>query len=222
MEKIAGNGRRISRIIFNAALICCGGVGVALTLMRLDAAMALSAFTIQSNLLCLVAAGVTLAHETARRNHKGKTYIFFKGMALTSILLTFFIYNFVLKPYFNATNQTQGGSLMDTLIHVVVPLMALVDFLVFEEKGRFRPWHPLGWTAFPIYYIGYTAVYKAFGGVYKFSEGAAAKFPYFFLDYETYGLKTVGIWVLFIAIGFIGFSYLLFGLDRVLAKIKKV
>ncbi|MDR0558123.1 MAG: Pr6Pr family membrane protein [Treponema sp.] len=179
LEKIAGDGKKTLRIMFNAALICCGGVGVALTLMRLDPTAA--SFTIQSNLLCLAAAGVTLAREIAGRNPKGKAYIFFKGMVLTSILLTFFVYNFVLKPH--ATTQMhggQGGSLRDTLIHVVVPLMTLADFLVFEKKGRFEPWRPLGWTAFPIYYIGYTVVYKAFGGVYIF-EGPPPNFRIFSL-----------------------------------------
>jgi hypothetical protein len=219
---LAERGKKTARIIFNASLIACAGSGVALIAMKLNIAMAVSAFTIQSNLLCIIASGVTLAHEIARSDPKGKAYVFFKGMTLTSILLTCVIYAFVLKPHFNAAMQgARGGSLSDSLVHVVVPLMTLADFLLFEEKGSFRAWHPFGWTAFPFYYVGYTAIYKAFGGVYTFTEGVAAKFPYFFLDYETYGLKTVGIWVLLIAIGFIGFSYALVGLDRMFAKIKR-
>ena len=228
MEKVTEKGvlaehsKKIARIIFNALLIVCAGVGVVLIAMKLNIAMAVSAFTIQSNLICIIAAGVTLAREIARSDPKGKAYIFFKGMTLTSILLTCVIYTFVLKPYLNVTTQgVQGSSLSDSLVHMVVPLMTLADFLFFQEKGSFRVWHPFGWTVFPFYYVGYTAIYKAFGGVYTFTEGVTAKFPYFFLDYETYGLRTVGIWVLLIAIGFIGFSYILVGLDRLFAKIKR-
>jgi hypothetical protein len=221
----AEQGKRTARVIFNALIIVCAGAGVALIAMKMGFGMAVSAFTIQSNLLCVIASGVTLAREITGRDSKGKAYVFLKGMTLTSILLTGVVYGFVLKPYFDAAAQgaqsAGSGSLSNNLVHVIVPLMTLADFLVFEKKGSFRAWHPLGWTAFPIYYVGYTAIYKAFGGVYTFTEGAASRFPYFFLDYETYGLGTVGLWVLLIAIGFIGFSYALVALDAALAKIKK-
>jgi hypothetical protein len=218
----AEHGKKTARIVFNALLIAGAGTGVALVAMGMGFVMAASAFTIQSNLLCAIAAGVTLAREIAGKDSKDKAYIFLKGMTLTSILLTFVVYGFVLKPHFSATTQgAPSGSLSNDLLHVVVPLMTLADFLVFEEKGCFKAWHPFGWAAFPVYYTGYTAIYKAFGGVYAFTEGVPAKFPYFFLDYETYGLGRVGIWILLIAIGFIGFSYALVGLDSILAKIKR-
>jgi hypothetical protein len=189
--------------------------------MKMDAATLLSTFTIQSNLICLIVAGITLIYELLKINPRGKAYILLKGVTLTAILLTFFIYNFVLAPYINTSNQPLGGSLENALLHTVVPLMTLGDFLFFEKKGYIKTWHPLVWTVLPIYYVGYTAIYKAFGGVYKFSGDTAEIFPYFFLDYETYGLKTVGVWCLLITIGFIGFSYLLFGLDRIFIKINK-
>jgi hypothetical protein len=221
MEKfiVSKKYKRIARVIFNTAIILSVGLGVIFFLMEMDAATILSTFTIQSNLLCLIAAGITLVYELLKINPNEKAYILFKGMTLTAILLTFFVYTFVLAPYFNASNLSQRGSLGNTLLHTVVPLMMLGDFLFFEKKGHLKMQHPFAWAAFPVYYVGYTAVYKAFGGLYNFSGDAVAKFPYFFLDYETYGLKTVGIWCLLIAIGFIGFSYLLFGLDRIFIKI---
>jgi hypothetical protein len=213
--------KKIVRIIFNVAIMLFVGLGVVIDLIQLDTAMALSAFTVQSNILCLIAAGWTIIHEILKSNQKGKAYIFFKGMTLTAILLTFLIVYLVLKPYFGSTNQDQAGTLADILLHLVVPLMMLGDFLFFEEKGNYKIWFPFAWTAFPLYYVGYTAIYKAFGGMYNFGD-TVAKFPYFFLDYETYGLKMVGIWFLMITIGFIGFSYLLVGIDRIFVKINKV
>jgi hypothetical protein len=220
MEKtiLPENHKRIVRIIFNMAIILFVGLGVVLFLMEMDTLTLLSTFTIQSNVLCLIAAGITLIYKLLQINPKGKAYILLKGMTLTAILLTFFVYNFVLAPFINTANQPQSSSLGNTLLHTAVPLMMLGDFLFFEKKGYLRIWHPLAWTVFPVYYVGYTAIYKAFGGVYKFSGDTVAKFPYFFLDYETYGLKTVGIWCLLIAIGFIGFSYLVFCLDRIFIK----
>jgi hypothetical protein len=115
----------------------------------------------------------------------------------------------------------QNATLANNLQHIIVPLMTVVDYLLFERKGMYNIWYPFAWTVFPLYYVGYTAIYKAFGGLYKFSGNMIAKFPYFFLDYETFGLKTVGIWVLLIVIGFIGSSYLLVGFDRILVKVQK-
>jgi hypothetical protein len=217
---LAKKGKKTVRIIFNIFVVFFVGAGI--NLLGVDAVMALSAFTIQSNLLCIIAAAVTVMREILKKNPRGGAYIFFKGMTLVSILLTFVVYNFVLKPYVNTTGQTQSGLLADTFLHTVVPLMMLGDFLFFEEKGCLRIWYPLGWAAFPLYYVGYTAIYKAFGGVYKFSGTTITKFPYFFFDYETYGLRAVGIWFLLIAIGFIGFSYFLLGLDKFFAKLQKI
>jgi hypothetical protein len=212
--------KEIVRIIFNVILVICAGLGTFLTINKLGTVMTLSAFTIQSNLLCLIMTCITLIREALKRNSENGLYIFFKGMALLSILLTFIVYNFVLRPYFDTT-PARNTTLANNLQHIIVPLMTIVDYLLFEKKGLFKAWHPFAWTAFPLYYVGYTAIYKAFGGLYKFSGNMSAKFPYFFLDYETYGLKLVGIWVLLISIGFIGASYLLFGLDRILVKLQK-
>jgi len=221
VAKSTGNRKKTIRIIFNGIIILFVGLGVVIDVIELDTATALSAFTIQSNLLCLIAAAVTLALEIKKKDTKRKAYIFFKGMTLTSIFLTFIVYNFILKPLMGETNNTQSFMLADALLHTVVPLMMLGDFIFFEKKGCFKIWYPFGWTAFPLYYVGYTAIYKAFGGIYKYHfNDTVSNFPYFFLDYESYGLRTVGIWFLFIVIGFIGFSYLLLGLDKLFCKIK--
>ena len=167
----------------------------------------------------MIAAAVTLARVIMRKSLIENPYIFLKGMSLVSILLTFFIYNLVLKPF---TTLTGGGgeTLESVLLHMAVPVMMLLDFIFFEEKRRFKMWYPFGWTLFPVFYIGYTAVYKALGGTYKYFAGDT-NFPYFFMDYETYGLKTVGLWILLIAAGYIGFSYLLIGFGRLISGKKR-
>ena len=207
------------RIILNALIILCVAAGVGIFIFISDIASVMSYFTIQSNLLCLIAGGVTLTH-IIKKNPVGNAYIFFKGMSLVSILLTFFIYNFVLKQYLNISGNARGESLESILLHIAAPLMMLCDFIFFEEKECFKKWHPFGWTAFPFFYIAYTAVFKALGGTYQYF-GGESKFPYFFLDYETYGIKTAGLWMLLITIGYIGFSYLLIGFGKLLSKIKK-
>ncbi|MDR1592681.1 MAG: Pr6Pr family membrane protein [Prevotellaceae bacterium] len=220
MEKIVANKWKITRIIFNVLIIVCALVGIVIFLVRSDRTTILSTFTIQSNLLCLIAAVVTLVLELKNKTGAVKWYVFFKGMALTSILLTGIITQFVLKPFWGEATVEQAPliAMADNLLHLIVPLLALVYYVLFEKKGQIKMWHPLGWTAFPFYYVGYTAIYKFFGGVYDFGTGAIAKFPYFFLDYETYGLQTVGLWVVIITVCFIAFSYLIAGFDKGMKK----
>ena len=205
------------RVMLNVLIGVCALLGIGIFLVQMDTVTILSTFTVQSNLLCVAAAVLTLTRERAGKGGGKKPggYRIFKGMTLTSILLTFTVTALLLKPF--APAAAMGNPLADNLLHVVVPLLMFVDFVAFEEKGTIKAWHPASWAVFPLYYVGYTAVYRALGGVYKFGNGNTAQFPYFFFDYETYGVTRVGIWFLFITIGFIGFSYVLFGFDRALA-----
>ena len=215
----AEGSRKTIRIVFCILLIVCAVIGTILNAVKFGAASTISYFTIQSNLLCIAAAGVTLMREIKKRDLRESSYIFFKGMSLVSILLTFFVYNFVLRPFLDSVDSNRVESPESILLHTVVPLMMFADFLFFEEKGCFKKWYPFGWAVFPVFYIGYTAVYRAFGGVYVYTD-RVANFPYFFLDYESYGINMVGLWVLFITIGFIGFSFLLLGFSGILLKLK--
>jgi len=213
--------KSISRITLNTLLIICVIIGTILNAIKFGFISTISYFTIQSNLLCLVAGIITILLVMKKNDPKDQKYIFIKGMSLAAILLTFFVYNFVLRPYLDAADSNRVESIESILLHIIAPLIMFLDFLFFEEKGQYKIWYPFGWALFPVFYIVYTAVYKAFGGLYTYSTGIA-KFPYFFLDYETYGYKTVGLWVLLITAGFIGFSFLLLGLSNLLLKLRKI
>jgi len=203
------------RIVLNALIIICAGTGVIIFTFKSNFASVISYFTVQSNLLCVIAAGVTLVFFIFKRNMTCGFYLFFKGMTLVSILLTFSVYNFVLKQFFDMPETFES-----ILLHLAVPLMMLIDFIFFENKEYNKLWYPFGWTIFPIFYIGYTAVFKALGGTYSYF-GSEANFPYFFMDYETYGLRTAGLWILLITICYIGFSFLLIGFGRLLVRFTK-
>jgi hypothetical protein len=215
---------RAARIVFNALIVACVVAGLAIELYILGPAMALTAFTIQSNLLALLAAAATLAREARRMELESKGYFQLKGAAVASILLTFVVYNWVLAPYFTARagdySSSFASGLANNLLHTTAPLLMFADYLIFDKKGDIKAWHPVVWAAFPIYYLLFTAAYKVFGGVYKFGK-EITYFPYFFLDYTTYGARTVGLWIALIVAGFMGFSYLLLGLDQAIAKIRK-
>jgi type IV secretory pathway VirB3-like protein len=209
---------RIARIALAAFTTAAVVVGVTIDLIQLDAGLALSAFTIQSNILAGILALVTLVRTVRRNDPDNAAYVFFKGLALTSIFLTFVVFNLLLRTPTGLSDADPAATLASELLHVVVPLATLADYLVFEKKGNIRTWHPFAWTSFPWCYVAYTAIWKAFGGVYRFSGTQVEEFPYFFMDYVTYGWPTVIVWVLLINAGFIAFGFSLYGIDRLLRR----
>ncbi|MCL2266860.1 MAG: Pr6Pr family membrane protein [Treponema sp.] len=215
MKTLTDNGKKTIRAAFNVLTAVCTATGLLRFILMSNIAVTFAYFTIQSNFLCLIMSVITLVRVIRNSNPKEGKYIFFKGLTLVSILLTFAVYNFVLKPAINMAETLESA-----LLHIAVPLMMLADFIFFEDKECFKKWHPFGWALFPVFYVAYTAVYKALGGTYGYFENTVRNFPYFFLDYETYGLPLVGLWVLLITIGFIGFSYLLLGFCSIFNKIK--
>lgn len=207
------------RIIFNMVIIGCVIIGLVLTAQEFGLKVTMSTFTNQSNLFCLIVALQTIVFILQKHNLENNAYIFFKGLTLTSILLTGAVYYFVLLPYVKSTNPDHVEPLSSIIQHIVVPLLALGEYLIFQKKGNFKVWYPFAWSSVLFYYLGYTTVYKLLGGVYTFT-GEELNFPYFFLDYETHGWQNVILWALLIIVFFIAFSFVLFGFDKVLGRRK--
>ncbi|MDR1151644.1 MAG: Pr6Pr family membrane protein [Bifidobacteriaceae bacterium] len=223
MYNRTNHAARAIRIALNACVVVAAGFGITVEAFALGAGAALTAFTIQSNALALVMAAVTLVRDLRGEDAEKPGYVIARGIALTSILLTFVVFNVALRGPMDADD---GGpapltALAGELLHVVVPLLMLVDWFAFKRPGRVRPWHPLIWAVFPLYYLAFTAVYRAFGGVYPFGRGEPQRFPYFFLDYETYGFAKVAMWIGFIVVGFLGTGYVLYAIDRGLARLSR-
>jgi len=209
---------RALRIAMNAAIILAAGCGVAFDMIGSDPLMAISAFTVQGSVLALVMAAVTLV-LTAGGRAGGPAYVVWKGMSLLSVLLTFVVFNLALRSHYDAAELPPIVRAGDVLLHVVVPLAMLLEYLAFEAKGRMRAWHPLAWLAFPAAWLGFTVVYMSLGGRYDYLlTGSPTKFPYFFLDYETLGLPTVALWLAVIVAGYIGVGYLVYAIDRLLGR----
>jgi hypothetical protein len=204
------------RIALTGTIAAGVATGVTINIVELGPVLPLTAFTVQSNLLAALLAVVTLARVARGHEEATSRYVLFKGMAMTAVLLTFVIFNAVLRFTIDQ-EMTAAGQLADNLLHVVVPLLVLAEFLFFEHHPSVRPWHPVAWAAFPWYYVAFTAVFISAGGVYT-SPAGTERFPYFFLDYLTYGWATVVLWVLLITVCFVGAGFALMGVDRLIGR----
>lgn len=161
-------------------------------------------FTILSNLL--VASSITLPLLAPR----SRSAIFFRQpwvvAAITLyILVVGLVYNVVLR----STWSPQGlQKLIDEALHVIVPLLYFVYWLLFVPRGRLTLIHPLKWLIFPACYLVYVLLRGYWEGFY----------PYPFVDVQQLGYFDVlrnclGLLLVFLLLG-----YLLFGLDKMRAN----
>ncbi|MFI7546339.1 Pr6Pr family membrane protein [Actinoplanes sp. NPDC049599] len=147
-------------------------------------------FTIQSN----VAYGIFAAWAAFRGRDTPPAL---KGAVTLYVAITGLVYHLVL------TNQASGFAMApveralpeaigNQLLHTVVPLLAVLDWLLFDERGRFRWRHALYWLAFPLGYLAFALI-----------RGLVVdRYPYPFIDVNALGYDGVSISAVGFAVAF--------------------
>ena len=157
--------------------------------------MAFRMFTILSNLVCT---GYFAAAFVWTLRGKGTFCPALKGACVLSISLTGLVAAFLLK---NAVNFHTATGISMFLLHVLTPIGTVLDWLLFDEKGRWGRLAPLWWLVPPYAYFAFILISAA-----HMPADAAGRFPYPFLNYERLGvgpmLLIVGVMTaLFLALG---------------------
>ena len=101
------------------------------------------------------------------------------------------------------------------MLHYLAPIGAILDWLLFDEKGHMQLTDPPKWLI-PLYvYFGYILILVLGCGV---SVTESCRWPYPFIDFDTLGVAggIVNIVVLTIAVTLLGYLYV--AADRALAK----
>ena len=162
-----------------------------------------SYFTIQSNLLVLVAS-VLLAARPARA---GRVMAVLHLDALLCIAVTGVVYHTVLADA--GVDLTPSGDLANFLLHTVTPIGAWVVWLLVGPRPRFAG-ATVAWSVvYPLAWIGYT-----------FARGAATGwYPYPFLDAGALGLATAARNTALVAVAFLVLAVLVRLLERVLPRV---
>lgn len=112
--------------------------------------------------------------------------------ALIGIIVTFVVVQLLLK----GTYELDGLDLLaDNLLHVVVPILAVVGWVAFGPRGRVRRSDILPALVLPIAWLVYTLVRGAIVDWYPYPFLNAAK-----LGYGSVAITCVGIAVLFVGL----------------------
>lgn len=167
-------------------------------------------FTVQSNLwiaILDIVALVLLWKGTSQRTGSqlgsqaacpcsSRTYSLAQLIFTVSITLTGVVFCFVLAP-----TMPDGTAFVpaNVLTHVIVPLAAVIDFIVCRKQYTFR-WLDSLYSTIPAwYYLAFASI----GYVLNWPFSAGANYPYFFLNWGS----EAGVWGTSNALPFIGVGY---------------
>lgn len=141
------------------------------------------------------------------------------------IAITAIVYHLALAPVgfeMDALRSNINNKVIaNFLVHTLSPILVILDYILFDEKGHFKFFYPIIWLFEPLNYIVYVYTYSNFGGTF-YSIGGSRKFAYFFLDYTKLGYAGVFKWLVFIAIILLILSELIVLLDKVSFKIHTI
>lgn len=183
-----------------------------------NAAMLSCYYTILSNILCFVYFAVLVIAQRKKENP------LIKGSVTMCIAVTGLVYHIMLNGMMEANADSISPVLLvgNTLVHYVVPAMAVLDYILFFPKGQYKSLHPIAWLVLPYLYFAF-AMIRAEVSDSRFSGfgGTSSRFPYPFLDVDLYGWDKVLLIVLAVTVAFLALGYIAYVIDRLLGKSRK-
>jgi hypothetical protein len=180
-------------------------------------------FTIQSNLILILCIGYAV--WATLRNVAGPSP-FLKGAATVYISITGLVYNLILAKALAASPLPVGtiivpfigGTLSNDLVHIIAPLMAIIDWLLFDVHGRLRWQYPLRWLVYPLAYLAFVLIRGLIvHGPFVYPN---LHYPYPFLNVDKIGYSGIALNTLIYGIAFWLIGLVFVVMDRpVLARL---
>lgn len=210
--------KAISKIAIKATLVIVGVLGIVLTAQSTDfmgGGSVFFFFTVQSNIFIMLMALIFLVNEVAvliiKKSFINQVLLHIKYTATVAITITFLVFFTMLAPLMGVDYLL---SFKNYSLHAIVPILAIVDFFLFDKDIQLTYKSSLLATIPPVCYVVFVYV----GAIFKIQYAKNLYYPYFFLNIDTNGFffekGTMGIipWII-ILLGFIiglGCLYCLF------------
>lgn len=153
-----------------------------------------SFFTILTNLLAALAlTGPALAPDSPLGRWSRSEGV--RAAVAMYIVVVGVVYHLLLAQTWNPQGWQKVA---DTLLHTVMPLAFVGDWLLFTAKGRLRWIDAVKWLAFPLLYGGWTLAHGAMTGWW----------PYWFVNVSELGLvraaaNFAGLLIFFLLLGLV-------------------
>jgi hypothetical protein len=157
-------------------------------------------FTIQSNVL-YGAVALVAAFRPVRPVIKGAVTLY---VAITGLVFHLLLDNSASPFWVGVIHRSVLDAIGNQLLHTVVPLLAVVIWLVLDDHGTLRWRYAAYWLAYPLGYLGFALIRGLIVHTY----------PYGFVDASAIGYGGVAISAVGLGVGFWLLGLLLCGLDR--------
>lgn len=178
-------------------------IGIQLNVFHVKNVMKITAYyTLQINIISLaIFVSLEFLDILQKQYFNNSIYYFIKGELLVSVVLMIIVYFVALVPKNFQMTHTKN-IVADIFVHIVSPILIIMDYVFFDEKGNFKAEYPYLWTLFPVVYVIFVYTYSFFGGKF-YNIGGSKKYAYPFLDFEKYGFTKVMVWMLLIGIAIV-------------------
>ena len=205
--------KTIAKIVIKAALILVGILGIVFTAQSsafMGGASVFFFFTVQSNIFIIAMALIFLINEILQLANKksfvNQTLLHIKYVATVAITVTFLVFFTMLAPLMGVDYLLSFNNFS---LHAIVPVLAIVDFILFDTGINLTYFNSLFATISPISYVVFVYV----GAIFGLKYGENLYYPYFFLDFEKNGFlfeKGFGIipWIIILLAGIVGLGLL--------------
>jgi len=159
-----------------------------------------SFFTILTNILVALTLTASLPQTATNDRH------FFRRATVQSAVAVYIAfvglaYSLLLRHLWDPEGLQR---IADLILHDIIPVLYIVYWLSFVQKGRLRPKDIVGWLAYPIAYLFYSLVRGALTGLYAYP----------FVDVGALGYPRALINATLLLVAFVVLSLLLIALDR--------
>ena len=178
----------ILKIAIKVAIIVVGVLGIVLSASS-DSFMGngyvFMFFTVQSNLTIMGISLVFLVNDIRmmfkKESFLNNIFYLIKYTFTIAILITFLVFFIMLAPTLGIDYLL---SFKNFSLHAIVPILAIIDFFIFDKGINLTYRNSLVGTFMPIYYLLFFLIGIPLNFRYS-SDGLKA--PYFFLNYEEIG-----------------------------------
>ena len=163
-----------------------------------------SFFTILTNVLVAIALTLPVIAPETPAGRWAVSESVRAGVTLYAVVVGL-VYHVLL----HATWNPQGWSLVaNLLLHYVMPIAILADWLIFTTKGRLRGIDALKWLTFPLIY-----------GVWTLIHGYSADWwPYWFVNVSELGLARAALYFAALLVFFLLVGLIVVAIDRTLGR----
>lgn len=169
-------------------------------------------YTNLSNYICFVVMFISLFVTIKKAVKKEDGYVetspIFTFLTMIMIIVTCLIYNTLLVG--DKSAEDYFLSINNLLMHLVLPIMFVLHWVLFYEHNKTRWYYPLLSTVMPLIYVVAILIRAV-----VLNGKDVTLYPYFFLNLENLGWGGVLTWVSILVVVFVFLGYIIYFLDNI-------